>query len=148
MSSKITLGRTPGGRPRRTLRQHIVRRVLMVIPASLLAIVLMKMGWLDQAADKLTFSRTSWFDDTALVEHLRVVLTHDGATDTPGRCLLFIVNGNTPMNGTMIDVMEKHSGSCSGDRKTLPKLFTVKVDRVDGIIESDRGTPGIFHPLP
>ncbi|GBQ71867.1 hypothetical protein AA103196_2901 [Ameyamaea chiangmaiensis NBRC 103196] len=143
------LRRSGAPRPRRTLRQHIVRRLLLVLPAGLLAVVLMRMGWLDQAADKLTFSQTSWFDNTALVEHLRVVLPHKGVTDgTPGRCLLFIVDGNSPMNATLIEVLQKHTGSCSGDPKDLPKLMTVRVDRPDGVIETDKGTPGTFHLLP
>jgi len=131
------------------LRQHIVRRLLMVVPTALLAILCLKMGWLDNAADKLSFSQTSWFDNTALVEHLRVVLPRKGLTDgTPGRCLLFIVNGNSPMNGTLIDVLQKHNGGCGGDPKELPKLMTVRVDRPDAIIETDKGSPGTFHRVP
>ncbi|ACI52912.1 conserved hypothetical protein [Gluconacetobacter diazotrophicus PA1 5] len=138
-------------RPRLTMRQRIVRRLLMVVPLALLAVLAARMGWLDQAADRITFDHASWFDDTALVEHFRTVVTHNGMTDAPGRCLLFIVNGNDPPDAARFDVMEKHSGSCppAKDAKDpLPKLFTLKVDRVDKTVQTDWGSPGTFHPMP
>lgn len=131
-----------------TLKQRIVRRVLMLIPMAALVILVGRMGWLDQAADKLTFSRTSWFDNTALVEHFRTVVTHNGMTADTKDCLLFVVNGNDPADATRIQVMEKHSGKCPGDRNTLPLLFTLRIDRLDQKALTDWKSPGMFHPLP
>ncbi|MFT8778259.1 MAG: hypothetical protein ABF893_16625 [Gluconacetobacter liquefaciens] len=146
--TSATPGTTPPRRPRRTMRQRIIRRVVMVVPLVLLATLAARMGWLDQAADQITFRHANWFDDTALVEHFRTVVTHNGMTDTPGRCLLFIVNGNDPPDAARFDVMEKHSGSCAGDSKTLPKLFTLKVNRIDQTVQTDWGSPGTYHPMP
>ncbi|GAN98969.1 MULTISPECIES: hypothetical protein [Komagataeibacter] len=131
-----------------TLKQRIVRRVLMIVPMAALVFLVGRMGWLDQAADKLTFSRTSWFDNTALVEHFRTIVTHNGMTSDSKDCLLFVVNGNDPPDATRIDVMEKHSGKCPGDRNTLPRLFTLQIDRIDQKVQTDWQSPGVFHPLP
>ena len=131
-----------------TIRQRIVRRVLMVIPMALLAFIVMRMGWLDQAADRLTFSKVSWFDNTALVEHFRTIVTHNGMTHDRKDCLLFVLNGNDPPDATNLDVMERHSGSCPGDRNTLPRLFTLRVDRLSQSVQTDWQTPGVFHAMP
>ncbi|GBQ94402.1 hypothetical protein AA23498_2018 [Acetobacter nitrogenifigens DSM 23921 = NBRC 105050] len=147
---KSTNGR-PGvgfGKKPRTLRQHIIRRLIMVVPLSLGAIFLARSGILDRMVDSYTFQPTSWFDDSALVRHLRNVVTHNGMTGDRPDCLLFIVDGNSPPDGTKIDVMEKHSGSCPNPDKSLPKLFTLKVDRVDRQVFSDQGSPGTFHLIP
>lgn len=152
-SPSDTTNKLGGRRGRLTMRQRIVRRLVMVVPMALLAVVAARMGWLDQAADQITFRHANWFDDTALVEHFRTVVTHNGMTDLPGRCVLFIVNGNDPPDATRFDVMAKHSGSCPGAKdpalkNTLPRLFTLRVDRVDQTVQTDWGSPGTFHSLP
>ena len=131
-----------------TLRRRILRRVLMVVPMAGLVFLVGRMGWLDQAADKMTFSRMSWFDNTALVEHFRTVVTHNGMTSDAKDCLLFVLNGNDPPDATRIEVLEKHSGSCPGARNTLPHLFTLQIDRLGQSAQTDWQSPGLFHPLP
>lgn len=134
-------------RKSRTLKQHLFRRLLVVIPASLLMVVLMKSGWLDFAADHMTFDKLSWFDNTKLVEHLRILVRHDGLTDEPANCLIFIVNGDDPPNAMRVDVMGKHVGNCPNPDKSFPKLFTVKVDKPNRELFTDAGSPGIFRPM-
>lgn len=131
----------------RSVKQHIMRRLLVVIPASVLMIVLMKAGVLDVAADKMTFNKLAWFDDTKLVEHLRVLVTHNGMTSQPGKCLVFIVNGNDPPQATRIDVMAKHIKGCPEPDKEPEKLFTIRVDKADRELATDQGTPGKFRPM-
>lgn len=133
---------------KRSLRQHIVRRLALVLPITVLMIVLAKSGMIDTLTDRYTFRPESWFDDSALVRHLRVVVTHNGMSHDRPDCLLFVVNGNDPPNASRIDVMQKHSGTCPGPKGDLPKLFTLQVDRMNRIIQSDQGSPGTFHPLP
>lgn len=138
-----------GLRPRkpRTLKQHLIRRLLVVIPASLLMIVVMKTGWLDMAADRLTFNKLAWFDNTKLVEHLRVLVRHNGMTDEPARCLVFLVNGDDPPTAMRVDVMAKHTEGCPHPDKKPQQLFTVRVDKVDRMLTTDAGSPGVFHPM-
>ncbi|MBS1000974.1 hypothetical protein JK169_08090 [Acetobacter persici] len=133
---------------KRTLRQHVLRRLALVVPISVLVIVLAKTGTLDTLTDRYTFRPESWFDDTALVRHLRVMVTHNGMTPIKPDCLLFIVNGNDPPTASRIDVMQKTSGSCPGPKGDLPKLFTLRIDRMNRIIMSDQGSPNTFHPIP
>ncbi|GAN68170.1 hypothetical protein [Acetobacter orleanensis] len=133
---------------KRTLRQHILRRLMLVLPISVLVIVLAKSGVLDTLTDRYTFRPESWFDDTALVRHLRVTVTHNGMTQIKPDCLLFVVNGNDPPTASRIDVMQKTSGSCPGPKGELPKLFTLRIDRMNHVIMSDQGSPTLFHPIP
>ncbi|MGD7070042.1 hypothetical protein [Acetobacter sp. AAB5] len=144
-SPKMT-GRGPFAK--RTLRQHILRRLAIVLPLSLMMILLAKTGTLDRLVDSYTFKPASWFDDTALVQHLRLKVTHNGMTHDRPDCLLFVVNGNDAPTASRIDVMEKHSGTCPGPKDDLPKLFTLRVDRLNRIVYSDQGSPGVFHPIP
>ncbi|GBR56558.1 hypothetical protein AA18889_0700 [Acetobacter senegalensis DSM 18889] len=144
-SPKIT-GRGPFAK--RTLRQHILRRLAIVLPLSLMMILLAKTGTLDRLVDSYTFKPASWFDDTALVRHLRLKVTHNGMTHDRPDCLLFVVNGNDAPTASRIDVMEKHSGTCPGPKDDLPKLFTLRVDRLNRLVYSDQGSPGVFHPIP
>ncbi|AOX19626.1 hypothetical protein [Kozakia baliensis] len=136
-----------GRRKPRTLRQHIARRLLVLVPASLLAVVVMKMGWLEQAADRLQFDKLAWFDNTKLVEHLRVTVTHDGLTDVPSRCLVPVLNGDDPPNATRVDFMSKGTKGCPAKPGSFEKLFTIKVDRADRILYTDAGSPGQFRLL-
>ncbi|AXY22897.1 hypothetical protein [Komagataeibacter saccharivorans] len=131
-----------------SLKQRILRRVMMIVPMAALVFLVGRMGWLDQAADKLTFSRTSWFDNTAVVEHFRTIVTHNGMTSDAKDCLLFVINGNDPPDATRLEVLEKHSGKCPGDRNTLPHLFTIQIDRLNQTAQTDWQSPGMFHPLP
>ncbi|MBS0959211.1 MULTISPECIES: hypothetical protein [Acetobacter] len=147
MSDKTLLNpkKTP---KKRTLRQHVLRRLVMVVPLMLLMIGLAKTGFLDKMADRYTFRAESWFNDTALVSHLRLLVTSNGMSHDRPDCLLFIVNGNDPLTASRIDVMQKHSGTCPNPGKELPKLFTLQIDRVNHTIMSDQGSPGEFHPVP
>ncbi|MBO1326437.1 hypothetical protein K2X14_14830 [Acetobacter sp. TBRC 12305] len=141
--------RLPGGPlTKRTLRQHVLRRLALVLPLSLLMIVLAKSGFMDTMVDRYTFTSSSWYDDTALVRHLRLLVTRNGMTHDKPDCLLFVVNGNDPPTGSRIDVMEKHNGTCPGPKGELPRLFTLRVDRMSRVILSDQNSPGDFHPLP
>lgn len=140
---RLTRRRAPLG-----LKQRILRRVMMIVPMAALVFLVGRMGWLDQAADKLTFSRTSWFDNTAVVEHFRTIVTHNGMTSDAKDCLLFVINGNDPPDATRLEVLEKHSGKCPGDRNTLPHLFTIQIDRLNQTAQTDWQSPGMFHPLP
>lgn len=112
-----------------------------------LVVVLHFTGTLDRLQQRFLPRPVNWSNDYAVVEHLRDEVVRDGLTHDAKECLLFIINGNDPMEAQRIQVMEKHSGTCPGARGQLPKLFTLKIDRVKGEVESDQGTPGIFHPL-
>lgn len=133
---------------KRTLRQHVLRRLAMVLPLTLLMIVLAKSGILERMVDRYTFSAQSWYDDTALVQHLRLKVTQNGMTHDRPDCLLFVVNGNDQPTASRIDVMEKSTGSCPAPKGELNKLFTLKVDRMNRTVLSDQGSPGQFHLIP
>ncbi len=93
-------------------------------------------------------ARLDWGNDYSVVEYLRPLVVRRGLTSDARDCLLFIINGNDPPDASRFDVMEKHSGSCPGTRGQLPKLFTLRVDRINHRLATDAGSPGRFHPLP
>ncbi|MDG6094147.1 hypothetical protein LOC54_03285 [Acetobacter sp. AN02] len=146
-STPIRKGLFGRGQPR-SLKQHLARRLMIVLPLVVLSLILAKTGVLDRMADRYTFKPVSWFDDSALVRHLRVVVTGNGMTSARPDCLLFVVDGNSPVNATKIEVMEKHSGTCPNPDNSLPRLFTLQVNRPAQSVLTDQGTPGSFHPLP
>lgn len=49
----------------------------------------------------------------------------------------------------VVDVVEKHGGSCPGDPQTQPRLFSVSVDKKTHKMESDINDPegGTLSPL-
>ncbi len=137
-----------GTRPRLSARGRALRRILLAGLVGLSLLLLDRSGLLEQWLGRgLTAPRIDWANDYSVVEYLRPLVVRRGLTRDPEGCLLFIINGNDPPNASRFDVMEKHSGACTGARGTLPKLFTIKVDRIGHRLTTDAGTPGQFHPL-
>ena len=134
-----------GARP---TRSRIVQRVLVALTAGLVLLALQRFGLLDRLSGGAFPSNLDWSSDYPLVEHLRRLVVQDGLTHDSPDCLLFVINGNDPPDASRMDVMEKHSGSCPGTRGQLPRLFTLKVNRVAHSVATDAGSPGLFHPLP
>lgn len=118
-----------------------------MLPLSLLAVIAARTGMLDGTIDRYRFNDLSWFDNTALVEHLRVVAVRDGLTDLPKRCLVFVVNGDVSDNTPVIDVLGRRGNGCPGDKPAADKLFSIKVDRMGRSLQTDAGSPGTFRPM-
>lgn len=132
----------------RTVKQHLIRRLVIIVPAFLLMFILVRSGLLDVSYDKIRFNQLSWFDNTALVEHLRLIVTHDGLTDLPQRCLVFtLLKGDVSNNVVNMDVLGRHGHDCPGNTPSADKLFSLRVNRVEHSIETDSGSPGQFRPL-
>lgn len=145
--SPLKPGQSP--RPRQSPKARLIRRVLIALMAGLGLVVLERAGVLDTLSRPgFLPSRIDWTNDYALIEHLRGDVVDRGLTKDAKECLLFIVNGNDPPNAVRMKVMEKHSGTCPGDKGTLPLLFTLRVDRLGHTVQTDAGSPGLFHTLP
>ncbi|MCQ8277196.1 hypothetical protein NFI95_01860 [Acetobacteraceae bacterium KSS8] len=121
----------------------------MALLAGCCLVGLQKLGFLDKLTGQTVLpSQIDWNNDYPLIQHLRQLVVDRGLTKDSKECLLFIVNGNDPPDAVRMRVMEKHSGSCPGDKKTLPQLFTLEVNRTAHTVRTDAGTPGQFHDLP
>ncbi|WP_171833462.1 hypothetical protein [Lichenicola cladoniae] len=129
-------------------RSRLVRRVLMALLAGVAILLLERTGVMEHFLSQVAPARFDWNNDYQLVEHLRRVVVDEGLTHDRKDCLLFIINGNDPPDASRLQVMEKHSGSCPGAKGELPKLFTVRVNRLTHTVQTDAGTTGTFHPLP
>lgn len=133
----------------RSQKRRLLSRVVVALAAGLCLVGLEKMGMLDGLTRPGLFgSRLDWSSDYPLVQHLRDLVVSRGLTHDSKECLLFVVNGNDPPNAVRMRVMEKHSGTCPGEKGTLPLLFTLQVDRLNHTVQTDSGTPGRFHDLP
>ncbi|MXV44661.1 hypothetical protein GS501_06340 [Saccharibacter sp. 17.LH.SD] len=124
-----------------------MRRLLIVVPVFLLMFVIVRSGLLDTAYDRFTFNNLSWFDNTALVEHLRTVITNRGLSTLPRQCLVFVVNGDASVNTPDIDVLGRHGNNCPGTTPSADLLFKIRVNRAERVIQTDAGSSGVFHTL-
>lgn len=146
LNNSPRLGRRTSRAPR-SLKQHIIRRLTILIPTFLLMFFVVRSGTLDNLYDQFTFNKLSWFDNTALVEHLRTILTRKGLSPLPRRCLVMVVNEDTSVNTPDIDVLGRHGNGCPGDIPSAALLFHVKVNRAGQSIMTDAGSPGTFHTI-
>lgn len=110
-------------------------------------VVVMRSGLLDTAYDHFTFGKLSWYDNTALVEHLRTVIIQQNLTPLPRKCLVFLVNGDASVNTPHIEVLGRQGHGCPGDKPAANTLFSLRIDRAQQSIQTDAGSPGLFHPL-
>ncbi len=133
---------------RLTPRSRVIRRILIALLLAFTLLALERTGLMERWLGGLQGERLDWRNDYQLVEYLRALVVQRGLTGDRKDCLLFIIDGNDPPTGTRMQVMEKHSGACPGERGQLPKLFTLKIDRLARQVQSDAGSPGLFHPLP
>lgn len=122
-------------------------RIAAIVLAGVLVVVLHFTGLLDTLQRRVFPAQVDWKNDYSVVEHLRDRVVRDGLTHDAKDCLLFIINGNDPPEAQRFQVMEKHNAACPGPRGQLPRLFTLKVDRSKGRVETDQGSEGQFHPL-
>lgn len=132
---------------RDNLKKHVIRRLALVLPLTILMIILAKTGTIEYLIDHYSFTSESWFSDPALTQHLRVVLTHSHKVNLKPQCILFVVNGNDPLNRTRIEVVEKNAKGCPAYGHDIKKLFTLQVDRINKLIFSDQNSTGQFHEL-
>lgn len=136
-------------RPRRprSLKQHVIRRLIVVVPVFLLMFVIVRSGIIDTAYDHFTFGKLSWFDNTALVEHLRTVIIQKKLTTLPRNCLVFLVNGDASNNTPHMEVLGRQGHGCPGDKPAADTLFSLQINRAEQSIRTDAGSPGTFHFL-
>ncbi len=132
----------------RTTRRQLATRVAAIVLAGALVVVLHFTGVLPRLQQRYFPDPVDWHNDYSTVEHLRDQVVATGLTHDAKQCLLFIINGNDPPSLQRFQVMEKHSGTCPGQRGQLPHLFTLRVNRENGVVETDQGSPGVFHAMP
>lgn len=131
----------------RSLKGLLLRRLSVLIPMALLAMIVVRLGWLDRLVDKVQFDRLAWFDNTKLVQHLRTVASHRGLTALPGKCLIPLVHGDDPPTATRIDFMQRGASGCPGPSNRFERLFTIIANRTARTLSTDAGSPGRFHSL-
>ncbi len=85
-------------------------------------------------------------DATVLAVSKEIRTAH--LTELTDTCLAYRFHANPSEGAYLVDVRENHrDASCGGDPGTQPKLFTVRVDKQNQEMSSDKGTPGKFHAI-
>ena len=129
---------------------RVARRMLLVA-ALTVAVFLSQRGAFHRVTDQLLGPRTDWHSDYAMSERLYDLIVTRRLTDVKRACLLLNIHGEDPPAATRLDVFERPTPACMGaDARTLhalPRLFGLRVDRDEGLVETDAGTPGQYHPL-
>ncbi|QDH14269.1 hypothetical protein E3E12_00965 [Formicincola oecophyllae] len=123
----------------------------MMLPVALILVVGSRTGLLDEVQDRLTFKQASWFDNTALTNHLRLVARRHHLTTLPAHCLVPLINtvgarNQELANDTVFEIMGRHGHDCPG-QPGAEMLFRLRVNRLGRLIFTDAGHPGQFTPL-
>lgn len=139
-------GNAPGRRP--WTQRQLWLRIAAIFAAGALVAVLHFTGTLDRLQHRLFPPRVDWKNDYSVAQYLRDRVVDSGLTTDSKDCLLFIINGNDPLDAQRFRVVEKSTGKCPGPRGKLLQLFTLRIDRNAGTVQTDNGSPGMFHPLP
>jgi len=75
--------------------------------------------------------------ENKLINQTRQIVTKYKLSELPLICLEFDVLEELFEGKRIIDVREKHGGSCGGDLDALPRLFSIGIEQSTGAIWSD-----------
>ncbi len=75
--------------------------------------------------------------ENKLINQAREIVTKYKLSELPLMCLKFDVLEELFEGKRIIDVREKHGGSCGGDPDTSPRLFSIGIEQSTGAIWSD-----------
>ena len=127
------------------------RRIAIVV-LMVLAVWFTERGTVQRASDALFGPRVDWHNDYSMSLRLYDLIVSRHLSDVPRACLLLNIHGGDPADRQTLDVFERPTHACMGDRaaalKVLPRLFILHVDRDTGAVDADNGSPGQFHPVP
>lgn len=135
------------GKPHRSMKRRVIQRVIIALLFSAGVIAAQEMGWLDNISRQWSKQKVNWLDNREVTQHLRTVITDNKLTETPMNCLVFVINNDTGEETVNIQVREQHNSTCANTRTDFPLLFTFRVDRTNGSIQVDKGSPNHFYPI-
>ncbi|CAI3924481.1 unnamed protein product [Commensalibacter communis] len=135
------------GKPSRSMKRRIMQRVIFALLFSAAVIGAQEMGWLNNISRQWTKQKVNWMDNKQVTQYLRTVITDNQLTQTPTNCLVFVINNDNGGEIVNMQVREQHNSSCSNTRTDFPILFTFRVNRTDGNIQVDKGSPNHFYPI-
>ena len=126
------------------------RRIGLVMVLVIVAVATQRQSF-QRLSDRLFGAPVNWLNDYAMSTHLYDMIAQSRLTNVPKACLLLNIHGGDPPNATTMDVFERPTQACMGPShgsvRVLPRLFELRVDRTNGRVETDSGSPGVFRPL-
>ncbi|MDI2112496.1 hypothetical protein [Commensalibacter nepenthis] len=135
------------GKPYRSMKRRIIQRVIFALLFSAGVIGAQEMGWLNNISRQWIKQKVNWMDNKQVTQYLRTVITDNQLTQTSIHCLVFVINNDTGGETVNMQVREQHNNSCSETRPDFPLLFTFRVNRSNGNIQVDKGSPNHFYPI-
>lgn len=135
------------GKPRRSMKRRVIQRVIFALLFSGGVIAAQEMGWLDNISRQWSKQKINWMNNKEVTQYLRTVITDNKLTETPENCLVFVINNDTGEEIVNMQVREQHNNICTNTRSDFPLLFTFRVDRTNGNIQIDKGSPNHFYPI-
>lgn len=137
----------PSGRKRTSMKRRIMQRVIIALIFSAGVIAAQEMGWLGNMARQWSKQKVNWMNNKEVTQHLRQVITDNKLSDTLTNCLVFVIHNDTGGEIVNMQVREQHNSTCTNTRSDFPLLFTFRVDRTNGNIQIDKGSPNHFYPI-
>jgi hypothetical protein len=87
-------------------------------------------------------------ETTRVLQRVRSAVARNHLTKVVSQCLVFEVDDSPPTGMILVNVREKHDGTCGGDPATSPHLFSVRVSKKTNRMWSDaKSDTGEFEPL-
>lgn len=131
-----------------SVKKRIMQRVIIALIFSGSIIFAEKMGWLDHFADTITKEKINWTNNQQVVQYLKQIITDKKLSDIPSKCLIPVINNDDGSSILNVEIHAKHNQECVNTQTNFPTIFTFRINRLNGNIQFDKGSPNHFYPLP
>lgn len=131
-----------------SIKQRIWKRVAIALLLSGGIIFSQKMGWLDHFTNQIMKQKINWSNNQEVIQYLKQLTADRHLTDIPANCLIPVINNDDGGSILPVEFHEKHNTECQNTRPDFPVVFTFHVNRLNGNIQIDKGSPNHFYPIP
>ena len=108
--------------------------------------ILATLAWLTS----LSFASAAEIDANFWIAKARsIIISHHLLSSSDLRCTGLIYGIESTSTTAGIEAIEKHGGGCKGDPATMPRMFSMEIDKATGQAKWDRDTGDfVMKPIP
>ena len=78
-----------------------------------------------------------------------IIISHHLLSRSDLRCTIFIYGTESTPTTAGITAVERHGGRCKGDPATMPRMFSMEIDKITGRAKWDRDNGDFtMKPIP
>lgn len=77
-----------------------------------------------------------------------IIISHHLLSQRVMRCTALIYGQESTTSMAGIEAVEKHGGRCKGNPMTMPRMFSMQIDKATGQAKWDRDTGDSMKPVP